>query len=252
MNFDQNEIPDKPLDQAIMLKNMVTAVGRNGKKRMSQAIYVQLRANFLKGETRTVLPTIISTCGNSDELWAHLAGMDTYAQRDKYIADSFHPLLELLELKSTDTPGDLISETLSTSSPDHIQEQWEKAVGRRFDDPDGAITAARTLLESTCKTILDESKQSYGNDDLPKLYGKVAKLLNLAPSQHTEKSFKAILGGCHTIIENLGTLRNKIGDAHGQGLKPIKPDFRHATLTVHLAGAMSTFLLETWRKRKTD
>ena len=35
---------------------------------------------------------------------------------------------------------------------------------RRFDDPDGAITAARTLLETVCKHILDLSEiNPFGN-----------------------------------------------------------------------------------------
>ncbi|MGC9949723.1 MAG: hypothetical protein ABSF64_25425 [Bryobacteraceae bacterium] len=38
-----------------------------------------------------------------------------------------------------------------------IGELWRKALDRRHEDPEGAITAARTLLESVCKHILDES-----------------------------------------------------------------------------------------------
>jgi hypothetical protein len=78
----------------------------------------------------------------------------------------------------------------------------------------------------------------------------VTKQLNLAPSQHTEEAFKAILGGCHTVINGLSTLRNRIGDAHGQGGKPVKPSGRHAALAVNLAGAMAMFLIETFEQRK--
>lgn len=62
----------------------------------------------------------------------------------------------------------------------YISESWDKARARRFDDPEGAITAARTLLESVCKHILDECGVEYGdNADLPKLYGLTSKGLNL-------------------------------------------------------------------------
>ena len=37
-----------------------------------------------------------------------------------------------------------------------VAETWDKARARRQDDPEGAITAARSLLESVCKHILDE------------------------------------------------------------------------------------------------
>ncbi len=87
------------------------------------------------------------------------------------------------------------------------------------------------------------------DEDLPKLYSKTAEILNLAPSQHTEPTFKAILGGCHTVVQNLGSLRNKVGDAHGQGRNPVRPAPRHAALAVNLAGSMATFLIETWKAR---
>jgi hypothetical protein len=45
-------------------------------------------------------------------------------------------------------------------------------------------------------------------------------------------------------------LRNKIGDAHGKGGKPVKPSPRHAALAVNLAGTMATFLVETWLAKK--
>ncbi len=125
-------------------------------------------------------------------------------------------------------------------------------MGRRHSEPEGAITAARTLLETVCKYILDEAGETYGDDDLPKLYNKTAKLLNLSPSQHTEEAFKAILGGCHTVVQNLGTLRNRIGDAHGQGKNPVRPLPRHAALAVNLAGSMATFLVETWKAKTTE
>lgn len=73
----------------------------------------------------------------------------------------------------------------------------------------------------------------------------MATKLNIAPSQHTEDAFKRILGGATSVVEGLGSLRNKIGDAHGQGGKPVRPTVRHAQLAVNLAGAMATFLVET-------
>ena len=51
------------------------------------------------------------------------------------------------------------------------------------------------------------------------------------------------------MVQNLGSFRNKVSDAHGQGKHPVKPLPRHATLAVNLAGAMSTFLIETWNAK---
>ena len=142
------------------------------------------------------------------------------------------------------------SQVLISIDSVHVQEAWTKAVERRSNDPEGAITAARTLIETVCKFILDETGEPYDiNDDLPDLYKKVAQQLNLSPSQHEEQIFKQILGGVNSVVTGLGSLRNKLGDAHGKGKVGIKPSPRHAQLAVNLAGSVATFLIETWEAR---
>jgi hypothetical protein len=127
-----------------------------------------------------------------------------------------------------------------------IHQIWLRAMDRRETDPEGAITLARTLLETVCKHILDEHKVPYESDsDLPGLYKMAAKSLNIAPSQHSEPVFKQILGGCTAVVEGLGALRNRLSDAHGQGKRPVKPASRHAELAVNLCGAVAMFLVAT-------
>ena len=124
---------------------------------------------------------------------------------------------------------------------------------RRENDPPGAITLARTLLEDVCKWIIDEAVQSWAEkDDLPVLYRKLAKILKLAPSEHTEEIFKQILGSCQSIVESLGSLRNKLSDAHSPGPKRARPAPRHAELAVNLSGTMATFLISTWKTRQSE
>jgi hypothetical protein len=148
-------------------------------------------------------------------------------------------------------PADeLISQALISFDESGVHHAWKKALDRRAADPEGAITAAKTLLETVCKHIIDEAGETYGgNDDLPKLYSIAAKCLNLAPSQHSEKIFKSILGNCQSIVGNLTGLRNKLGDSHGQGKSHVKPKGRHAELAVNLAGSMAMFLVSTWNSR---
>jgi hypothetical protein len=102
-----------------------------------------------------------------------------------------------------------------------------------------------------CKRVLDKTGTEYDDkDDVPALYRVVATKLNIAPSQHTEETFKRILGGATSVVEGLGSLRNKIGDAHGQGKNLIvRPSGRHAQLAVNMAGTMATFIVETWNKK---
>jgi hypothetical protein len=126
---------------------------------------------------------------------------------------------------------------------------WAKALGRRADDPEGAITAARTLLEATCKHILDKANIAYNDDaDLPELYKLTANHLNLAPDRHTEQQFKQILGGATSVVNGLGSLRNKILDAHAISTVRTRPSPRHATLCVNMAGTMAEFLIATFEQ----
>lgn len=49
------------------------------------------------------------------------------------------------------------------------------------------------MLESVCKLILDDFRVAYSDEDLPKLYKRVADEMKLSPSDHTEQAFKQIL-----------------------------------------------------------
>lgn len=249
MDYD-SDIPESAFEKALMMQNMITALGTGGI--MSDPEYQQIRTELISDpEIKTLLPSFVRTCRDGDSLWAYLKsvheGSGAYAARRQHVNDAFSPLLEHLEVgKSVPSDSD-VSAVLSRYDGEGVQAAWAKALKRRSTDPEGAITAARTLLEEVCKHILDGSvEEDFSKWDLPKLYGQTSKLLNLAPSQHTQEVFKRILGGCHTVVDNLGELRNKIGDAHAQGRKPIRPAPRHAALAVNLAGSMAMFLIETW------
>lgn len=149
------------------------------------------------------------------------------------------------------SPADAaISSVLKRFEPDQIHARWTAALDRRSTDPAGAITLARTLLEDVSRWLLEElGQKAPDQDDLPALYRKLAKALKLAPDDHSEQVFKQILGSCQQVVEQLGALRNKLGDAHGGGPRRAKPAARHAELAVNLAGSMATFLMATWEAR---
>ena len=204
-----------------------------------------------------LLPRFVHACRDLSEFWSFIksefSGTGSYDMRRAFLRDKFAPLLEMLETESRTPSDSAITATVQAVNSTFIQEVWQKALERRSNDPEGAITAARTLLESVCKHILDVSIAPYDDtSDLPKLYSLAAKQLNLSPSQHTEQLFKQILGGCQTVVEGIGALRNRHSDAHGKGLSGTKPAPRHAELAVNLAGTMATFLLQTWEARKVS
>jgi len=144
-----------------------------------------------------------------------------------------------------------VTQGLRGLGPDYICIAWEKALRRRATDPDGAITAARSLLESTLKHVLHEANVRYAaKDDLPKLYRKAADVLELAPDGQASELLRRIAGGCRTVVEGLGALRNRVSDAHGRAPDSVPIGPRHAELAVALAGALSLFLCQTWAEQR--
>ena len=238
------------LDQAETLQNLLVSHATGGSE--TDAEYRQLRQLFISDpQLDALLPRFVRTCRNVSQFWEFIKHkFKTYHQRRVYIWEEFQPLTSFLEKSIAHPSDEPVSGVLEKFDPAHVHVAWSKALDRRQNDPEGAITMARSLLESVCKHILDELEMEYGDTvDLPRLYKQTAEVLNLAPSQHTEQLFKRILGGCTTVVEGLGSLRNRLSDSHGKGRAPVKPAPRHAELAVNLAGATAQFLVATWRAR---
>ena len=248
--MDLSEIPSSTIEQIAMMEGILIAAATGG----SPDNHEHLRREFMADPTiRDLLPQFVRTYRNLNAFWPfikHEAG--TYAERRQIISGAFTPLMDHLEGRNA-APGDKVaSDALETFDVDGVHAVWTKAIGRRNTDPEGAITVARTLLETVTKRILDESGEAYSDkDDLPKLYASAARILNLAPNQHTEEPIKAILGGAMNLVNGIGTLRNRLSDSHGRGGKlPVRPSPRHASLAVNTAGAIATFLVETFLERQ--
>ena len=246
-----DDLPTGALERVSMLENLLVARA-TGDMSASNHDYEQLRRDFIADpETKELLPPFVRTCRSLDVFWPFIKDKaGTYADRRRIIGEAFTPLVDHLEGRNR-APGDIVvSDTLQSFDADGVHVVWTKALSRRNVDPEGAITVARTLLETVCKRILDAIPIAYSDkEDLPKLYSMAAKALNLAPDQHTEEPIKAILGGAMTLVNGIGTLRNRLSDSHGRGGKPVKPSPRHASLAVNMAGALATFLVETFLEK---
>ena len=216
--------------------------------------YKLLRAYFIENkELSNAVPSFVRTNRELDQFWQFIKfKFRHYAERRVFIWNEFSPLMDLLEGRDKKPSDTTISDGLKSFDEDGIHAIWAKALERRKTDSEGAITMARTLMEAVCKHILDESEVGYERDkiELPDLYKLTSKELNIAPSQHTEEIFKQILGGVSSVVNGLGALRNRLGDAHGKGKAQVRPAQRHAQLAVNLAGATALFLIETWQSKK--
>jgi len=215
--------------------------------------YQQLRNELLAEPSMSSwIPRFMWTCRSLDQFWQFIKyEFSHYHERREFLWGQFRPLLAFLEGANERPIDQSVSEALASFDVDTVHQVWARALERRTQDPEGAITLSRTLLESVCKHILDEVGVEYRDSaDLPKLYHLTAEQLRLAPSQHSERVFKQILGGCTSVVQGLGALRNRLGDSHGKGKSPVKPAARHAELAVNLAGTMATFLVSTWNARQ--
>lgn len=246
-----DDIPDNQLEQARMIENILLAACEGA--RGSNSLYIQLRGMLLGDPgVKTLLPSFVRTSRDLNHFWSYIKGVSgQWEPRRAHVRDAMTPLIDNLEGANKAPVDPVASDVLQDFDSDGVHRVWIKALERRHTDPEGAITSARTLLETVCKRVLDETGTEYNdNDDLPTLYRSVAMRLKIAPSQHTNEVFKRILGGATSVVEGLGTLRNKIGDAHGHGKRAVRPTPRHAQLAVNLAGAMATFMVETWNEAK--
>lgn len=244
---------ESDFDKAEYMQNMLVECATGGAGNAFH--YGQLRDYFLSNPAlQNFVPRWVRVNRNLDQFWQFIKNKyPSYSERRTFIWDEFNGLLEFLESKHTLPAEKNISEILQKFDSDGIHFAWNKALERRATDPEGAITISRTILESVCKHILDAKGVEYNSAkiELSELYKATAKELNLAPEQHSEQIFKQILGGCSAIVNGLGTLRNRLGDAHGKGASPVKPSARHAELAVNLAGTMALFLIQTYDANKT-
>ena len=252
--FEDDDDERTLLEKAEKLQNGYIGNATQDGGSLDAATYVRLRQEIMTAPTLAAkIPNFVRKCRDQGQFWQFIKNkFPSYRERREFIWNEFRPMLDFLETQDR-TPGVApITEALEGFDPENVKAAWQKALDRRATDPEGAITAARMLLETVCKHILDEAPSvTYADDaDLPKLWTITAERLNLAPSQHQEQVFRAILGNCQSVVNHLGAIRNKIGDAHGQGRHPVKPKARHAELAVNLAGTMAAFLVATWKDRQ--
>ena len=214
-------------------------------KQADDSEYKSLRGEIVASKTlRSISPGYLRDCRDLNEFWSFIkATSPNYEGRRTFIRQSLKSLFELIE---TEPQGEIPLKAPSDITPDYIREEWEKAIDRKASDPRGAITSARTLLEATCKHILTKHNITYAEGtELPKLYGFCASALSLHPSQHTEDVFKEILSGIMSVVKGMGSMRNKLGDAHASKIASPKPASRHSAFAVHISCSLAMFLLET-------
>lgn len=135
--------------------------------------------------------------------------------------------------------------TLKSFDAEHVSRFWRKCLDRKSSDPDGAITAARSMLESVCKHILNSRSILFDyTSNLPSLFHATLDCLSLSPRQQTDDTLRRLLGNCQSIVNGLASIRNDIGDAHGKVDGELTASALEAELAVNLAASVAMFVLQ--------
>ena len=123
-------------------------------------------------------------------------------------------------------------------------------------NPTNAIGLAKELIESCCKTVLEELGIEWNrNDDVPQLTNKTMGALNLLPAdiQQTDQgadAIKAVLGNLRAIPSKLAEIRNPFGSGHGKSASFQGLEERHAKLAVGCSITFVDFIWSTFENQK--
>ena len=202
-------------------------------------------------ELKNILPDWLIRSRYGQQYWTYISGkFGTYAERRTYIRSQFDEMKEAVKLGSARPVSVAIDLSLKRINQEQITALWKKIIDRSMVDPEGAITASKSLVETVMKYVLDKEKVDYShNDDFTELYKLVKKYLNLDPKNHNVDTFKQILTGITSVVQGFGSLRNDYGDAHGKGKDSYIPEQRHAELVINLAGSLSSFIIDTYNAK---
>lgn len=137
-------------------------------------------------------------------------------------------------------------------SSQYLSKQIELMLKMQSENPTDAIGKAKELIESCCKTILDNKGVAWDkNWDMSKLTGETLSLLNLTPKSIADtdpvsENIKAVLGNLREISTKLAEIRNPYGSGHGKSASFTGLETRHAKLAVGCSITFVTFLWDTY------
>lgn len=138
---------------------------------------------------------------------------------------------------------------------DTVNRDLERALASSHTDPEDAVTAACSTVESVCRSILIELGVPLpAKKDVQGLYNAVKLPLGLSPDRSDIDSLIAndvrqVLSGLATVIGGVGALRTHGGDAHGREKGYARVDARISRLSIHAASTVALFLIETWQHK---
>lgn len=154
--------------------------------------------------------------------------------------------------------GVSFAKSKDTFNVEYLCRQINRIEASISNDPDLAIGTSKELVETCCKTILQEQGISVDrNWDLSKIVKETYKQLKITPEDITETVkaadiIKRLLSNLATITQGIAELRNLYGTGHGKTASSKGLNSRHAKLAAGAATTLAIFLFETYESRKND
>src|SRR2546422_10872623 len=83
----------------------------------------------------------------------------------------WNPPLVPLKPFAAPAEADWLFTSLNDLASEEAKESWAKCIAKGTTEPDGAVSAAKALVEAVCKQILDGRRVAYSpSAKLPELY----------------------------------------------------------------------------------
>lgn len=164
----------------------------------------------------------------------------------------FDNCVKFMETKTINSYETLTKEFAVKVNSEYITQQLDLMTKSQKDNPTEVIGKAKELVESCCKTILDNVGESYSKDDnLNALVDKTINKLNLSPkcikdTVKASETIKKILGNMKSIAIGLAELRNPYGSGHGKSASFKGLEERHAKLAIGSAMTLVNFLWDSY------
>lgn len=157
-DFGEPEIPEDLFECALLLRNNIISLTTQGG---SEAQYKLARRRLIEDPaSKRLLPNFVRFSNDAASVQSALSsvasGSGSWAIRRGHVTESFLPLLNFLE-SGGGAADATITDAFDVYDAPAVQAFWAKALDRRTTDPDGAVTAASTLLEEVCKHIIEDS-----------------------------------------------------------------------------------------------
>jgi len=188
--------------------------------------------------------------GTATSAEAEKSRMLSSLARDGYAFDGVQFLVT-----ATHSHLDAISVSTAALDAPELHRQLERLRSSVETDPALTLGTAKELVETVCKTILEERGKHPAPDwDVGRLVKETREVLKLLPTDIPDAvkgadAIRRLLSNLGAVAQGLGELRNLYGTGHGKSGKRRGIEPRHARLASGAAAALVTFLLDTHWER---